>query len=461
MLIFAQINCVELMTDGYTDEGIFPFMTERLLECGLQPIRAYKESTGFLFNRIWAAIKREVLMVMADGVSTPEDIDNVFCSVFNSNFGPCTLMDQVGLDTVKHIEEHYLAERTYLPSYPLDWLEETYIKPGKLGGKRGKGGLYPAAAKGSSTKLIVLDVGLAAPVGESGVPDVATSGQVLELDLGNKNGKPIALVPGQSCPDGIDIYGDRMYWTNMHDLKENNGTVLSAKLDGSDLQTVIPAGNVHTPKQLIVDEPTRKLYLCDREGLRVMRCNLDGSEHETLVQTGDWRNAAEKADACRWCVGIAVSQKQNKIFWTQKGPSKSNQGRIFSAGIDLPKGADPTSRQDIELLADNLPEPIDLDFDDECGVLYWTDRGELPLGNSLNKKTIGSTPPAAERVLGRQIIAQSLGEGIGLKFDRQQGCVYVGDLAGRLWKCSVKGGPKERVFENPNHSYTGVALLRV
>ena len=62
-----------------------------------------------------------------------------------------------------------------------------------------------------------------------------------------------------------------------------------------------------------------------------------------------------------------------------------------------------------------LPEPIDLEFDDEGGVLYWTDRGEIPLGNTLNKKQLIGTPPSAEKALGRLIIAQGLGEGIGLR----------------------------------------------
>ena len=69
---------VELMTDGHTSPGIFPFMTEQLKIAGLHPITALRESTGFVFNRIWAAIKRETIKVLAEGVSTPAEIDRVF-----------------------------------------------------------------------------------------------------------------------------------------------------------------------------------------------------------------------------------------------------------------------------------------------------------------------------------------------------------------------------------------------
>lgn len=112
-----------------------------------------------------------------------------------------------------------------------------------------------------------------------------------------------------------------------------------------------------------------------------MRVNLDGSELETLVQVADWQKEPEKVqDQRNWCVGIAVSPKNGKFYWTQKGPSKGSQGRIFSAGIEFPKGQDAKSRNDIELVIGGLPEPIDLELDDEEKVLFWSDRGELPLG---------------------------------------------------------------------------------
>ena len=120
--------------------------------------------------------------------------------------------------------------------------------------------------------------------------------------------------------------------------KANDGTVYSAELDGSDRRVVVKSGNVHTPKECVIDQKAQKLYFCDREGLRVMRVNLDGSGLETLIQTGDWKNETETADQDKWCVGIAVSRKLDKIYWTQKSYSKAGTGKIYSAGLDIPKG---------------------------------------------------------------------------------------------------------------------------
>lgn len=241
----------------------------------------------------------------------------------------------------------------------------------------------------------------------------------------------------------------------------NDGAIMSANLDGSDVKSLLPPGAVHTPKQIVLDEESGKLYFCDREGLRVHRCDVDGVGHEILVQTGDWvLNKDHQNDQTRWCVGIAVSRKLGKIYWTQKGAPKSKQGKIFSANINIPEGQTPISRSDIEVVAEELPEPIDLDFDETFGALYWTDRGEFPYGNTLNRKTIVGDMPDTERKLGREILAEGFAEAIGLALDKSNDCVWVADLAGRVWKCDVhKPAAKEKVYESETSVFTGLAVL--
>jgi hypothetical protein len=57
-------------------------------------------------------------------------------------------------------------------------------------------------------------------------------------------------------------------------------------------------------------------------------------------------------------------------------------------------------------------------------------------------------------------IAQGLGEGIGLKHDKANNCIYVADMAGRLWKCFPEGGLKEKIYEGPTHAYTGLTFVK-
>ncbi|GKZ36953.1 hypothetical protein AbraIFM66950_008219 [Aspergillus brasiliensis] len=141
-----QVMVVELMTDGYTEPSILQFMAERSKEVATKPYIARKESTGFIFNRLWAAVKRETLMILAEEVSTPTEIDSLWTEMFvNGKTLPCKMMDSVGLDTVAFIEKHYIAERGLDSAKTVDYLQREYLDHGKLGNKSSKGGLYPPA----------------------------------------------------------------------------------------------------------------------------------------------------------------------------------------------------------------------------------------------------------------------------------------------------------------------------
>lgn len=465
---------VELMTDGHTDDKIFPFLVEKLRAVGMHPYVARKESTGLIFNRLWASIKREVLNILNEDVSTPEEIDKLWLEIWGGNkSGPVAMMDAVGLDTVSFIEQHYINERG-LPSAPVDFLKK-YIEEGRLGVKSTKGGLLPpGAATGDATEkstdhdnlhaplLYFLDIGLAA----ENPREALTAGRVL---VGASDGRPLKpLINSQATPDGIDISlpAGKFFWTSMGIPDKNDGSIWSANIDGTDAKMVIPPGTVHTPKQLVVDQVNSKLYFSDREGQRVFRSNFDGSDIETLVETGDFNNEQHKADQTRWCVGIVVSPSTGKFYWTQKGPSKGNQGRIFRANIDFQNGETGKNRTDIETLFQNLPEPIDLDLDQEARILYWTDRGELPLGNSINRaKLDGIKPvegPHTTSVPGKdyQLLARNLHEAIGIKLDLRNGHMYTTDLGGSVYRFNLDGTGKKRLYEGES-AFAGIALAYV
>ncbi|MFF5390291.1 3-hydroxyacyl-CoA dehydrogenase family protein [Streptomyces sp. NPDC013012] len=131
-------NAVDLMSDGRTDPDVLSFLKEELPKYGVFPFEAHKESTGFIFNRIWAAIKREALAVVAEGVSTPQDVDRMWQINMGLKAGPFRMMDQVGLDVVLDIENHYAAENPHLPEGPRTLLR-SYVDAGHLGVKTGRG----------------------------------------------------------------------------------------------------------------------------------------------------------------------------------------------------------------------------------------------------------------------------------------------------------------------------------
>ena len=133
-----ELNSVELMSDGQTDESLIDALMSKLPQYGLRPFHVREESDGFIFNRIWAAIKRECLMVVEEGVAPPEDVDAMWTIFTQAGIPPFRLMDRVGLDVVLAIEEHYASVRPGLSEEPRKLLR-AYVDQGRLGVKSGRG----------------------------------------------------------------------------------------------------------------------------------------------------------------------------------------------------------------------------------------------------------------------------------------------------------------------------------
>jgi sugar lactone lactonase YvrE len=262
------------------------------------------------------------------------------------------------------------------------------------------------------------------------------------------------IVSNCQLPDGIavDVEGGRIYWTNMGVPNLNDGSIECAELDGRNRRVVVPQGLTFTPKQIHLDKQSGKLYWCDREGMRVMRSNLDGSQIETLVEAG--RGDADRRDQTKWCVGITIDPERKQIYWTQKGSDNGEQGRLFRAGLEIPKGETAANRSDIEVFFDHLPEPIDLELDLKERVLYWTDRGDPPRGNTVNRASIDAKPQAPE------IVVTHLMEGIGIALDVPHDRMFVTDFAGSVYSARLDGSG-ERNFLFAQGNLTGIAYAEI
>ena len=287
--------------------------------------------------------------------------------------------------------------------------------------------------------------------------DLAGS-RVLSANPDGSDLKTIFVEGSKGMPDGliVDTAAGHLYWTNMGNLKANDGFILRSDLDGWNVTTIVPKGATFTPKQLQLETKSKKLYWCDREGMRVMRANLDGSNIETLVDTsqGDPRPGP---DATKWCVGIAVDVEGGKFYWTQKGPDNANQGRIFRANVEIPSGQTPANRQDVELVYEALPEPIDLDIDPATRTLYWTDRGDPPRGNTVNRAPLDARQGERKAP---EIVFSNLMEGIGLALDHKNGRMFITDLAGSVYSASLDGS-NQKVVIFAEGNLTGIAYAEL
>jgi hypothetical protein len=262
---------------------------------------------------------------------------------------------------------------------------------------------------------------------------------------------------GRRLPDGVvvDVAAGHIYWTNMGNPKANDGSIERSDLDGRNLTHIVPTGGTFTPKQLQLDKKNGRLYWSDREGMRVMRSNLDGSKIETLIETG--HGEIDRKDARNWCVGMALDVLGGKLYWTQKGNDNAGQGRIFRANLEIPKGQSPANRKDIELLFDGLPEPIDLDLDLANRMMYWTDRGDPPRGNTVNRAPMDSAPGNRKDP---KIIFTHLMEGIGLALDLKGGRMFLTDFGGSVYRANLDGSNKETLLDALGN-LTGIAYVEL
>jgi len=266
----------------------------------------------------------------------------------------------------------------------------------------------------------------------------------------------MVIVTGCRLPDGVvvDVEAGHVYWTNMGNPSVDDGSIERADLDGSNRVTIVPPGGAFTPKQLHLEAVGRKLYWGDREGMRVMRCDLDGSNVETLVQTGQGDD--DRRDQTRWCVGVAVDPAGGHLYWTQKGPSDAGLGKILRAGIDVPAGDTPADRSDIEVLFKGLPEPIDLELDLADRMLYWTDRGDPPRGNTVNRAPIDATNGRSEP----EILLTHLMEGIGIALDPGGDRMFVTDLGGTVYMAGLDGSNRKEILVAQGN-LTGIAYAEL
>ena len=286
---------------------------------------------------------------------------------------------------------------------------------------------------------------------------------LLKIDI--TNGESSALVEGLTDgPDGIVVDPDRkyVYWTNMGapglpegrapktdddlDFYRVNGSLERVEIDGSGRTFILPVGSFVTGKQLAGAWSTGRLYWSDREGAAVRSARLDGTDlrDEVVVATAE----ADRRGIRNQCVGVAVDEHRGLLYWTQKGPANGNDGRIFRTSLNAAVG-----ESEIEVLWSALPEPIDLELDPQTNTIYWTDRGDPPRGNTLNKAPI----PAAGQPGGEvTVVSANYHETIGLAVDTEAGLAYVSDLSGEVRAVRLDGSGDHLVFKS-DKPLTGIA----
>ena len=469
------IPLVEVVGGTKTSPEAVARAIEFYASIGKKPIHLHKELPGHVGNRLQIALYKEIMYLIQQGVLNVSDADDAV------SYGPGLRWGVMGPSLqwhlaggqggIKHFMEHLMPgmEATFkilgTPEVNDEIKQKIVDGVLQIAGDRSVEqlaqveneellGLIKLRAKQEITPGAATKAAGASGKSSERVYFLDVSGGRIESLNPDGSDRRVILDGLNRIPDGIavDAEAGHIYWTNMGNPKANDGSIERADLDGSNRTVIVPQGETFTPKQLTLVKKEGKLYWADREGMRVMRANLNGSEIETLVDTSKG-DARPGRDETKWCVGIAVDHDADKFYWTQKGADNANQGRIFRAGLKTQKGESPTNRTDIEVLFDNLPEPIDLDLDLSERMIYWTDRGNAPRGNTVSRARLDRSGKDSNA---QEILVNDLMEGIGLALDLKHGRMFFSDLAGSVYSAKLDGSEKKALLVAQGN-LTGVA----
>jgi 3-hydroxybutyryl-CoA dehydrogenase len=132
------MGLVEVIKGEKTSPAIFERGVAFVKSLGKTPVRVQRDIPSFVMNRIFSAAFREAVDLVAEGITTPEDVDIGMRLGYGWNAGPFEIADNAGLDTYALIGQTMkaLGEENLMPRSDLI---ERMVKEGRLGRKAGKG----------------------------------------------------------------------------------------------------------------------------------------------------------------------------------------------------------------------------------------------------------------------------------------------------------------------------------
>lgn len=135
LIIFVEVVAGERTSDE-TVASTMGFCRD----VGLRAVRLRKEIPGFLWNRVWFALLREMLHLVDIGAADPLELDSIVQTTlraFVPAFGPLQMTDLIGHDTLRDISNALYPELA--TDRTASKTIEQHVQEGQLGVKTGRG----------------------------------------------------------------------------------------------------------------------------------------------------------------------------------------------------------------------------------------------------------------------------------------------------------------------------------
>jgi 3-hydroxybutyryl-CoA dehydrogenase len=132
-------NVVDVMPHPGTSAETTELLIAFARRLGQIPIRMRRESMGYVFNAIYTAMNRAAITLVANDVTSVEDVDRAWMAIMKTPFGPFGALDDVGVDTAWQITEYWAGVTGDVQlRVNADFLR-AYIDRGCTGVKSGEG----------------------------------------------------------------------------------------------------------------------------------------------------------------------------------------------------------------------------------------------------------------------------------------------------------------------------------
>ena len=128
----------DIMRGTKTSDETFEKGKKWVESIDITPLIVKKECYGFVFNRVWRAIKKESMKIWAGGYADLEEVDKAWRIFTGMGIGPFQFMDQIGLDVIYDIEMSYNKNSGLEDDKPPQALKDL-VDNGNLGQKTKKG----------------------------------------------------------------------------------------------------------------------------------------------------------------------------------------------------------------------------------------------------------------------------------------------------------------------------------
>jgi 3-hydroxybutyryl-CoA dehydrogenase len=131
---------VEVVAGEQTSEATVAATMSFCADVGLRAIQVRKEIPGFLWNRVWFAMLREMLHLVDIGAADPLELDSIVQTTlraFVPVFGPLQMTDLIGHDTLRDISNALYPELA--DDRTVSATIEQHVVEGRLGVKSGRG----------------------------------------------------------------------------------------------------------------------------------------------------------------------------------------------------------------------------------------------------------------------------------------------------------------------------------